>query len=60
MRDAEGKYFLWVVKFDSLNDLIQYHRKNSISKTQVVFLRDMETVSHNLIEPNCSRFASEQ
>jgi growth factor receptor-binding protein 2 len=42
LRDGEGKYFLWVVKFNSLNELIDYHRTSSVSRTQQIFLRDMK------------------
>lgn len=41
LRDGAGKYFLWVVKFDSLNDLVKYHRTASVSRTQTVYLQDM-------------------
>lgn len=41
LRDGAGKYFLWVVKFNSLNDLIDYHRTQSISRTQKILLRDV-------------------
>ena len=42
LRDGEGKYFLWVVKFNSLNELIEYHRTSSVSRTQQIYLRDMQ------------------
>lgn len=42
LRDGEGKYFLWVVKFNSLNELIEYHRSSSVSRTQQIFLHDMQ------------------
>ena len=32
LRDTSGKYFLWTFKFDSVNDLVEYHRKASISR----------------------------
>ncbi|XP_041454740.1 growth factor receptor-bound protein 2-like [Lytechinus variegatus] len=35
LRDGIGKYFLWVVKFNSLNQLVDYHRTSSVSRTQV-------------------------
>ncbi|KAK2160724.1 hypothetical protein LSH36_127g02031 [Paralvinella palmiformis] len=41
LRDGEGKYFLWVVKFDSLNELVKYHRTASVSRSQTIFLQDM-------------------
>jgi growth factor receptor-binding protein 2 len=41
LRDGAGKYFLWVQKFCSLNELIEYHRKTSVSRTQTIYLRDM-------------------
>ena len=30
LRDDAGKYFLWVVKFQSLNELITYHKTSSV------------------------------
>ncbi|CAH1179776.1 unnamed protein product [Phaedon cochleariae] len=41
LRDASGKFFLWVVKFNSLNELVEYHRTASVSRSQDVKLRDM-------------------
>ncbi|XP_056890606.1 growth factor receptor-bound protein 2a isoform X1 [Takifugu flavidus] len=38
LRDGAGKYFLWVVKFNSLNLLVNYHQKSSISRTEKIFL----------------------
>ena len=40
LRDGAGKYFLWVVKFNSLNQLVDYHRTSSVSRTQTIYLRD--------------------
>ena len=33
-------YLLWVVQFGSINELIDYHRVNSVSRTQQLQLRD--------------------
>uniref|UniRef100_A0A7N5JEW8 Growth factor receptor bound protein 2 n=1 Tax=Ailuropoda melanoleuca TaxID=9646 RepID=A0A7N5JEW8_AILME len=44
LRDGAGKYFLWVVKFNSLNELVDYHRSTSVSRNQQIFLRDIEQV----------------
>lgn len=41
LRDGAGKYFLWVMKFSSLNELIRYHREQTISRTQTIFLVDL-------------------
>lgn len=41
LRDAQGKFFLWVVKFNSLNELVDYHRSTSVSRSQDIKLRDM-------------------
>jgi hypothetical protein len=41
LRDAQGKFFLWVVKFSSLNELVEYHRSASVSRSQDVKLKDM-------------------
>lgn len=43
LRDGAGKYFLWVVKFNSLNELVDYHRTASVSRSQTIFLKDMGT-----------------
>ncbi|XP_041455127.1 growth factor receptor-bound protein 2-like isoform X1 [Lytechinus variegatus] len=40
LRDGSGKYFLWVVKFNSLNQLVDYHRTSSVSRTQTIYLKD--------------------
>ncbi|CAG0922541.1 unnamed protein product [Notodromas monacha] len=40
LRDPQGKFFLWVVKFDSLNELVDYHRSASVSRSQDIKLRD--------------------
>lgn len=39
LRDEQGKYFLWVVKFNSLNELINYHKTSSVSRTEDIFLK---------------------
>ncbi|XP_057311971.1 growth factor receptor-bound protein 2-like [Hydractinia symbiolongicarpus] len=41
LRDGAGKYFLWVVKFNSLNQLVEYHRAASVSRSQTIYLKDM-------------------
>ncbi|XP_033118484.1 growth factor receptor-bound protein 2-like [Anneissia japonica] len=41
LRDGAGKYFLWVVKFNSLNQLVDYHRTSSVSRTQTIYIKDM-------------------
>ncbi|KAK3601815.1 hypothetical protein CHS0354_041730 [Potamilus streckersoni] len=41
LRDQAGKYFLWVVKFNSLNELVDYHRTTSVSRNQNITLVDM-------------------
>ena len=40
LRDGAGKYFLWIVKFDSLNQLIDYHRTTSVSRGPNIVLKD--------------------
>jgi len=44
LRDGAGKYFLWVVKFNSLNQLTEYHRAASVSRSQTIYLKDMENL----------------
>ena len=36
-----GKFFLWVVKFNSLNELVEYHHSASVSRSQDIKLREM-------------------
>lgn len=43
LRDGAGKYFLWVVKFNSINELIEYHRMSSVNRGQTIVLKDMAT-----------------
>ncbi|XP_052760221.1 growth factor receptor-bound protein 2-like isoform X2 [Mya arenaria] len=45
LRDGAGKYFLWVVKFNSINELIEYHRRASVSRGQSITLRDMKNLA---------------
>jgi len=42
LRDTSGKFFLWVVKFNSLNELVEYHRSASVSRSQDIKLKDMQ------------------
>lgn len=43
LRDGSGKYFLWTVRFDSINELIEYHRTTSVHQRQTILLKDMAT-----------------
>ena len=40
-RHGAGKFFLLGVKFNSLKQLVDYHRTSSISRTQIIYLSDM-------------------
>uniref|UniRef100_A0A7I4Z6R7 Growth factor receptor bound protein 2 n=1 Tax=Haemonchus contortus TaxID=6289 RepID=A0A7I4Z6R7_HAECO len=42
LRDNSGKYFLWSVKFKSLNELVRYHRTASVSRTHTILLQDLD------------------
>ncbi|XP_060116850.1 growth factor receptor-bound protein 2-like isoform X1 [Heteronotia binoei] len=44
-RDRAGKYFLWALRFSSLNELVRHYRATSVSRNRQIFLRDMEQVS---------------
>lgn len=41
LRDQSGKFFLWIVKFNSLNELVDYHRTSSVSRSHDIKLKDM-------------------
>ncbi|KAL3116675.1 hypothetical protein niasHT_000753 [Heterodera trifolii] len=48
LRDTKvGQYYLWAKRFNSLNELINYHRANSISKTHNILLRSMDSAFSN-------------
>ncbi|KAG9508933.1 Protein enhancer of sevenless 2B, partial [Fragariocoptes setiger] len=49
LRDTQGKFFLWVQKHNSINELIDFHRRQSVSKNQVIKLRDVETPNDKLV-----------
>ncbi|XP_030832396.1 protein enhancer of sevenless 2B isoform X2 [Strongylocentrotus purpuratus] len=49
LRDGAGKYFLWVVKFNSLNQLVEYHRTSSVSRSQTIYLKDRKSESIHLV-----------
>ncbi|CAB4057334.1 GRB2 [Lepeophtheirus salmonis] len=41
LRDGQGKFFLWVVKFNSLNELVEYHHSASVSRSQDIKLKEI-------------------
>ena len=41
LKDGTGKFFIWVTKFSSINELIDYHRQQSVSRTQTILLKDI-------------------
>uniref|UniRef100_A0AC34G7H2 SH3 domain-containing protein n=1 Tax=Panagrolaimus sp. ES5 TaxID=591445 RepID=A0AC34G7H2_9BILA len=44
LRDTKrGSYHLWTRKFNSLNELINFHRSNSVSKQHQILLRSMDS-----------------
>ncbi|XP_074605573.1 growth factor receptor-bound protein 2 drk [Brevipalpus obovatus] len=50
LRDTLGKFFLWVVKFSSLNELVEYHRSASVSRSQDIKLKDMQVQDEILVQ----------
>ena len=38
-----GCYYLWEVRFNSLNELVQYHMEHSISRTSNLLLRETQS-----------------
>ncbi|XP_022107054.1 growth factor receptor-bound protein 2-like isoform X2 [Acanthaster planci] len=58
LRDGAGKYFLWVVKFNSLNQLVDYHRTSSVSRTQTIYLKDRTSASKELYVEAAYDFAA--
>tara|TARA_B110000483_G_scaffold235956_1_gene308296 strand:- start:2 stop:682 length:681 start_codon:yes stop_codon:yes gene_type:complete len=51
LRDDSGKYFIWLIKFNSLNELIEYHKTYSVSRTDDIFLKNHIIINeYNKIE----------
>lgn len=48
LEDSAGKYFQYLVKFNSLNMLVDYHYTSSISRTSIVVLKDMNLPTRTL------------
>ncbi|KAM3864697.1 GRB2-related adapter protein 2b [Diretmus argenteus] len=42
LQDSRGQYFLWAEKFPSLNQLVNYYKRNSVSKRSNILLLDAE------------------
>lgn len=42
MRDSRGQYYLWSEKFPSLNQLVEYYKKKSISKQSLLLLKETQ------------------
>lgn len=45
MRDQGGHYYLWSERFTSLNELVEFYKSTSISKTREIYLNDGTTSS---------------
>ena len=41
-KDEQRKYYLWIKKFPSLNQLVEYHKTSSVSKTQHILLNEVD------------------
>lgn len=41
LRDAHGKLFLWMIKFNSLDELIEYYHSASVSWSQDIKLKEL-------------------
>lgn len=40
---ADNEYFLWTERFPSLNKLVDHYRKETVSRSSQIFLKDMDT-----------------
>ncbi|XP_069545492.1 GRB2-related adapter protein 2b [Brachyistius frenatus] len=43
LRNSRGQFYLWSQKFYSLNRLVEYYKKNSVSKQSQLFLQETQT-----------------
>uniref|UniRef100_A0A914EGM1 Uncharacterized protein n=1 Tax=Acrobeloides nanus TaxID=290746 RepID=A0A914EGM1_9BILA len=61
LRDTKmGHYYLWTKRFNSLNELINFHRSNTISKTQSILLRSMDSAFKNSLVQALFDFAPQE
>ncbi|XP_030002519.1 GRB2-related adaptor protein 2-like [Sphaeramia orbicularis] len=42
LRDTRGQYYLWTEKFPSVNQLVEFYKKNSVSKQDTIFLQETQ------------------
>lgn len=42
LKDNKNKYFLWTTTFNSLNELVEHYRSETVSRTSQIFLCDRE------------------
>ncbi|XP_061766976.1 growth factor receptor-bound protein 2a [Nerophis ophidion] len=52
LRDGSGQYFIWVVKFKSINELVSYFHKSSVSQHHSLILKTDE------LQPEKQRFVA--
>lgn len=50
LTDSDHKYFLWSTRFDSLNQLVEHYRNETVSRSAQIFLRDMESDNQFVVE----------
>ncbi|KAL1005659.1 hypothetical protein UPYG_G00061930 [Umbra pygmaea] len=59
MMDNRGQYYLWAEKFSSLNRLVDYYKKNSISRNSCIFLLDSGTEQRGSSQARTCAIASQ-
>ena len=47
--NKDDKYYIWTKAFDSFNELVEYHRQNSISRNHTILLKDMVEESSKVL-----------
>ena len=51
LKDGQYEFYIWMKKFKSLNELVEHHRKTSISRVGKVVLKDMVPVEDQMAPP---------
>ncbi|XP_077936009.1 GRB2-related adapter protein 2b [Gasterosteus aculeatus] len=59
LRDSRGRYYLWMEKFPSLNQLVEYYKYTSISKNSPIFLQEEKQQQQQQQPPQQSRRGSD-
>lgn len=50
LKNQDSKYFLWSTTFNSLNELVEHYRTETVSRNNKIFLRDMNCDNQFIVQ----------